>query len=233
MDPELDGVARSRAAGRRVREGLRPLRGELQPTRRGCPIGPDARASLKRSPNRRIPGHGQDGRKATDRAGPLAAISAMYSQERWPALAKALHELDTGNASGVFSLADQYNERTRTARHPPIDANITINCTDEKVPRDGPDRAAATAMAGRIPALRRSPGGRPCWAARSGRAGMTPTGGRGGRGAAHRRGGNAGDPATPYATRRGWRRCWEPAWCLPGRARDTRRTRRPPASPTP
>ena len=36
---------------------------------------------------------------------------ALYSEQLWPVLAQAIKDLQSGNATRIFQLADQYGER--------------------------------------------------------------------------------------------------------------------------
>jgi pimeloyl-ACP methyl ester carboxylesterase len=67
----------------------------------------------------------------------LAIVSALYDRGDWAELESALADAANGSASGLFTLADRYNERDAKGDYTNlIDANIAINCADtaEKVP---------------------------------------------------------------------------------------------------
>jgi hypothetical protein len=65
----------------------------------------------------------------------LAIVSALYSQSQWSTLATALGDARGGDPTGLFELADQYNERDRDGRYNnQIDANTAVNCADEATP---------------------------------------------------------------------------------------------------
>ncbi len=139
-------------------------------------------AEARRSP---IPG-GSGGRKAT--AGPvlLAIVSALYDRGDWAELESALADADNGNSSGLFTLADRYNQRDDKGHYTNlVDANTAINCADtaEKVPDS--DRAeGAHVLAHAVPAVRQLARARPAdLPAVAGAAGAA-AGGAGGRGAA-------------------------------------------------
>jgi pimeloyl-ACP methyl ester carboxylesterase len=102
----------------------------------GCRIGPDASQFLARllAKARRSPIHsGRSGERRVATAGHvlLAAISALYDQKDWPDLESALAQADSGDATGVFALADQYSQRDPHGGYTNIlDANIAVNCAD-------------------------------------------------------------------------------------------------------
>ena len=71
------------------------------------------------------------------RAGAAAIVSALYDRGDWAELESALADADNGNSSGLFTLADRYNERDDKGHYTNlVDANTAINCADtaEKVP---------------------------------------------------------------------------------------------------
>lgn len=106
--------------------------------RRGaaCKIGPDARAFLSQliAQARRAPiasGKAGEQRKATAGYVLLAAIAALYDQGSWPDLESSLAAAKSGDAAGVFRLADEYTQRDDSGQYSNIvDASLTINCTD-------------------------------------------------------------------------------------------------------
>ncbi|MDI6103245.1 alpha/beta hydrolase [Actinoplanes sp. NEAU-A12] len=98
-----------------------------------CPIAPDARgavtdalAKAKASPVR-----GSDGREATAGWIFVGLISSLYTETGWTSLAEAIDSLQTGDAEGIFELADQYAERELDGTYSNLfDANLTVNCAD-------------------------------------------------------------------------------------------------------
>ncbi len=56
-------------------------------------------------------GDSSDKRTADDGAVLLGVISALYDETQWPDLITALADANKGDASGILSLDDQYNER--------------------------------------------------------------------------------------------------------------------------
>ncbi|XVV11331.1 alpha/beta hydrolase [Actinoplanes sp. CA-131856] len=100
-----------------------------------CPIAPDARKAvtdaLKAADTK--PVKGADGRNATSGWIFVAVVSSLYTETGWTALAKAIADLKTGDAEGVFELADQYAERKPDGTYSNLfDANLAVNCSDTK-----------------------------------------------------------------------------------------------------
>jgi pimeloyl-ACP methyl ester carboxylesterase len=140
VDPKAGEVASSQTQAAGFEKAFDQFAADCKARNAACLIGPDPRATVnrilaeaRRSP---IPG-GSDGRKAT--AGPvlLAIVSALYDRGDWAELESALADADNGNSSGLFTLADQYNQRDKNGHYTNLaDANTAINCADtaEKVP---------------------------------------------------------------------------------------------------
>jgi hypothetical protein len=74
---------------------------------------------------------GSDGRPATAGWVLYAVISSLYTQTAWEELAKAISDLEHGNPTGVFKLADAYAQRGPDGHYSNLsDANLAVNCTD-------------------------------------------------------------------------------------------------------
>ena len=136
VDPRQDDVTASEGQGAGFEKAFDNFAAYCR--RRGsvCPIGPDARATvrqlLKLPP---VPGRGREERAATSGHTMLAVIEALYVQTLWPKLATALGNLRRGDPTGVFALADQYNNRDPNGRYNnQIDANKAVKCADEAKP---------------------------------------------------------------------------------------------------
>ncbi len=98
-----------------------------------------------------IPATG-DSRTASSALVDTAVLEALYSQSDWPKLGQALLDAEAGDAKGVLSLADQYNQRYNGHYTNIGDANTTINCNDSKPgPTDTTIRATAASWAKRFP----------------------------------------------------------------------------------
>jgi pimeloyl-ACP methyl ester carboxylesterase len=102
----------------------------------GCGLGTDPQAFVlrlmaKAAANPIASGDKNDKRKAADGAVLLAVISALYDASDWDTLTTALVDADHGDASGILSLDDQYNERADDGSYSNVeDANATIGCAD-------------------------------------------------------------------------------------------------------
>jgi pimeloyl-ACP methyl ester carboxylesterase len=68
-------------------------------------------------------------------------IAALYQQAAWPVLTDAFADLLQGNGNRMLFLADVYNERESDGsyRGNLIDANIAINCADDRLSSDPDD----------------------------------------------------------------------------------------------
>lgn len=98
-----------------------------------CPLRPDARAAVTEAIDqaRNSPVTGQDGREATSGWVFTAVLSALYSQQLWPVLATAIVQLESGDPSGVFDLADSYAGRDEQGNYDNMfAANTAVNCAD-------------------------------------------------------------------------------------------------------
>lgn len=98
-----------------------------------CPIAPDARGAvtdaLAKAEN--SPVRGDDGREATPGWIFIGLISSLYTESGWASLATAIDDLQSGDAKGVFDLADQYTERKPDGTYTNLfDANLAVNCAD-------------------------------------------------------------------------------------------------------
>jgi pimeloyl-ACP methyl ester carboxylesterase len=86
-----------------------------------------------------------DSRRATGSIVLTGVLSALYSQDEWPALGRALLAARGGDAKDLFVLADNYNQRQADGHYSNIyDANTTISCNDTK---PGPSDATIKATA--------------------------------------------------------------------------------------
>jgi pimeloyl-ACP methyl ester carboxylesterase len=140
VDPKAGEVASSQSQAAGFERAFDQFAADCKARNAACLIGPDPRATVerilaaaRRSP---IPG-GSGGRKATGGVVLLGIVSALYDRGDWAELESALADADNGNSSGLFALADRYNERDRKGHFTNVtDANIAINCADsrEKVP---------------------------------------------------------------------------------------------------
>jgi len=156
VDPKAGELASSQTQAAGFEKAFDQFAGDCKARNAACLIGPDPRATVNRilakarqSP---IPG-GSGGRKAT--AGPvlLAIVSALYDRGEWAELESALADADNGSSSGLFRLADRYNQRDPSGRYTNLtDANTAIGCADtaDKVP-DAAVRRAVSAWRKQYP----------------------------------------------------------------------------------
>lgn len=81
-----------------------------------------------------------DGRIGNQSVLSLATVSALYSRDAWPLLASALASAEEGDPAGLFSLADNYNERDSDGTYSNSDsAGFAIRCASGfnwEVPKD-------------------------------------------------------------------------------------------------
>ena len=121
----------------------------------GCALGSDpqqfvlnlmAKAAAHPIPS----GDSDDKRTVDDGAVLLGVISALYDETDWPDLITALVDANKGDASGILSLDDSYNERAEDGTYTNIeDANATIGCADAtQRPTVAQAQALQPAMAG-------------------------------------------------------------------------------------
>jgi pimeloyl-ACP methyl ester carboxylesterase len=133
VDPKQDFVTGSEVQAKGFERAFTNFTTWCKATPADCPIAPDARgavtdamAKAKVSPVR-----GADGRDATPGWIFVGVISSLYTESGWQQLAKAIDDLQAGNAKGVFDLADQYAERKRDGSYSNLfDANLAVNCAD-------------------------------------------------------------------------------------------------------
>lgn len=136
VDPSQDQVASSEGQARGFENAFDQFAAACRAQGTKCPLGADPRrfvttlmtkARATPIPSRK-PG---EQRQATAGNVQLAVISALYDQNKWPALSSALADAAKGDSAGVFTLGDEYNERDDSGHFTNIlDANITINCND-------------------------------------------------------------------------------------------------------
>jgi pimeloyl-ACP methyl ester carboxylesterase len=140
VDPKQGEVASAETQAAGFERAFNQFAADCKARNAACLIGPDPRATvsrlLARARQAPIPG-GSGGRKATAGHVLLAVVSALYDRGDWAELESALADATNGNSSGIFTLADRYNERDSKGHYTNLaDANIAVNCADsaEKVP---------------------------------------------------------------------------------------------------
>ncbi|HEV7655277.1 MAG TPA: alpha/beta hydrolase [Mycobacteriales bacterium] len=140
VDPKQGEVAASQTQAAGFEQAFNQFAADCKARNAACLIGPDPRATvtalLAKARQTPIPG-GSGGRKATAGHVLLGVISALYDRGDWAELESAIADARNGSSSGIFTLADRYNERDAKGDYTNLaDANIAINCADsaEKVP---------------------------------------------------------------------------------------------------
>jgi pimeloyl-ACP methyl ester carboxylesterase len=139
VDPQQDDIAASESQAAGFEKAFDNFAADCKRRGRACPLGSDTRGSvnaiLTAVRAKSVPGRGGEKRRATAGYAMLAIVAALYSQQQWPKLATSLDKLRDGDPTGVFELADSYNERDPDGRFSnQIDANLAVNCADEKTP---------------------------------------------------------------------------------------------------
>lgn len=76
-------------------------------------------------------------------------IAALYSQQSWPYLSQAFEEAFAGDGSTLLLLADFYNDKDPEGGYLSniSEANIAINCADERVPVEEYSRLTSEVLA--------------------------------------------------------------------------------------
>jgi pimeloyl-ACP methyl ester carboxylesterase len=141
VDPDVDRVqdAENGAAG--LEAGFDRFAENCKGLIAGCPLGQDPRRFvenvLAQAADAPIPSSEPgEKRKATPGVVLTAVQAALYDTASWPQLAQSLAAARTGDAKGLFSLADAYAGRMADGSYSNLfDANLAINCadTDQKV----------------------------------------------------------------------------------------------------
>ena len=135
VDPSKDDLESSEGQAAGFEQAFDAFAADCEAQGAACPAGPDPRALvyelLEVAEPAPIPSSGPGGRSATDGLVFLGVLGALYSQDAWPDLAKALATAQAGDSVGVLELADGYTGRLDDGTYPNlIDANIAINCAD-------------------------------------------------------------------------------------------------------
>ncbi len=103
---------------------------------KSCPLGSNPQQFVldlmaKAAAHPIASGDAKDKRTADDGAVLLGVISALYDETEWPDLVSALTDANKGDASGILSLDDSYNERSADGTYTNVeDANAAIGCSD-------------------------------------------------------------------------------------------------------
>jgi pimeloyl-ACP methyl ester carboxylesterase len=133
VDPGQDMVAGSESQAKGFERAFTNFTTWCSQTSGRCPIGPDARKAVTDALEkaRVSPVRGSDGREATAGWVFYAVISSLYTERGWQELASAIDDLQGGDPTAVFDLADDYAERDDNGRYTNFfDANLAVNCAD-------------------------------------------------------------------------------------------------------
>jgi pimeloyl-ACP methyl ester carboxylesterase len=133
INPKQDFIAGSESQAKGFERAFTNFTTWCKATPAKCPIAPDARGAvtdaLAKAAASPVPG--DDGRDATAGWIFVAVISSLYTESGWQQLAKAVDDLQTGDAKGIFDLADQYADRKPDGSYSNLfDANLAVNCAD-------------------------------------------------------------------------------------------------------
>ena len=92
-------------------------------------------------------------RRATGGIVLYAVLSALYSQDEWPALGTALLDAQRGDAKGLFELVDNYSERSPNGEFTNLlDVYGIVTCNDQRTdPTDAQIQATAALWARKYP----------------------------------------------------------------------------------
>ncbi|WP_434743927.1 alpha/beta hydrolase [Micromonospora sp. SH-82] len=134
IDPRQDLVAGSEGQARGFERAFDNFDEWCAANVARCPIAPDAREAVTSAIDkaRSSPVRGADGREATAGWIFFAVVSSLYTESGWEALARAIDQLEGGDPTEVFTLADGYAGREPDGRYSNLfDANLAVNCSDE------------------------------------------------------------------------------------------------------
>ncbi|AGZ45268.1 alpha/beta hydrolase [Actinoplanes friuliensis] len=133
INPKQDFIAGSESQAKGFERAFTNFTAWCKANAGKCPIAPDGRGAVTDAlaKAKASPVKGTDGRSATAGWIFVAVISSLYTESGWQQLAKAVDDLQAGDASGIFELADQYADRKPDGSYSNLfDANLTVNCAD-------------------------------------------------------------------------------------------------------
>ena len=139
VDPNLDGITASEGQAGGFERAFDNFAAACKKQGSGCPIGPDARATLARLLTK-IAAHpvpGLHGEKRVATTGHLisAVTAALYVESQWTTLQQAISAIDKGDPTAVFSLNDSFTGRLSDGTYNnETDAFTAISCTDDRNP---------------------------------------------------------------------------------------------------
>ncbi|SFT53876.1 alpha/beta hydrolase fold [Geodermatophilus amargosae] len=136
VDPDADRQADAEAQAAGLEAGFDAFAANCTSLVSGCPIGGDPRrfvqdlmgAASAAPIASSTPG---ETRTATPGVILTAVAAALYDTSSWPRLSQSLAAASTGDAAGLFALADAFTGRLDDGTYTnQLDANTTINCAD-------------------------------------------------------------------------------------------------------
>jgi pimeloyl-ACP methyl ester carboxylesterase len=133
VDPKQGFVARAETQAKGFERAFTNFTNWCKATPGSCPIAADARGAVTDAlaKAQASPVKGADGRDATAGWIFLGVVSSLYTEQGWTALARAVDQLQGGNAKGIFDLADAYARRSPNGTYTNLfDANAAVNCAD-------------------------------------------------------------------------------------------------------
>jgi pimeloyl-ACP methyl ester carboxylesterase len=134
VDPTQDSTAGAESQAKGFERAFDNFSTWCKATPGQCSLGPDPKAVVTQllQAGRTNPVKTGAGRAATAGWIFTGVVAALYAQDRWPLLARALDGLRRNRATEIFVLADSYAERDAQGQYSNLfDANATVNCTDD------------------------------------------------------------------------------------------------------
>jgi pimeloyl-ACP methyl ester carboxylesterase len=133
VDPTQDFVSSSEEQAKGFERAFTNFTNWCKTAGAKCPISADPRGAVTDALAKAkvSPVKGDDGRDATPGWIFVAVVSSLYTESGWQSLAKAVDNLQAGDATGIFQLADQYADRKSDGSYSNLfDANLAVNCAD-------------------------------------------------------------------------------------------------------
>jgi len=139
VDPEQDDVTASEGQAAGFEKAFDNFAADCRAKGSACPLGPNPRAVVQETVEglqiRPLQEPGGSRRTVTGGHVLLAVVAALYVEQRWAPLAKAVADVRRGDPTGVLELADDYNGRQDDGSYDnSTDANLAVNCADEATP---------------------------------------------------------------------------------------------------
>lgn len=138
VDPAQSGIAGAAGQANGFSQALDAFIAECDRGTCGLdqPAGAVIDEVIAASEKQPIPANRSD-RPATPGVVSLALAQALYTEELWPQLARALSQAQTGNGNGLVQLADAYLQRRPDGSYPfGFEIYFAVSCLDSTWPRD-------------------------------------------------------------------------------------------------